>query len=376
MRLPAAPLLGGLIGADLVVAGLTWMGSEMAGRDGLKAAIAVLLVASPLAILVARHAPLSVSRWMGRRDGITYVGSSADRALPRLRQLVIEVDHVVTTGHLTVMDVVPLDVRHMHDLRWFAGALAHGSREQDPVARAIAKLAGPGRPTDVSHGPAHELKGSVDRHPVRFGAHGLNGEAGEVGTTVRVDVDLRPMGHITVAEEVRKTAARCLTTLRDGGVEPILVSPSLSAPDLARISKDVGVEQFHTGVDAATIAATLRPSTTGILRAVASSDPDGDSGVACETILPREAGEDTVVRSASSSIDAALGCVQHVRRLRRSRRIALGCAAAAIILAVPVAAAGLLTPAVAALVAGVTILLVAVVASSTVLLSAPAPATD
>jgi len=369
MSVPAVPLLAALVAADILASGATWWGSELAGRDGLAPAIAVLLVASPLGFLVARYAPLPVSRLLGRRSGISYLGASADLALPRLHQLVIEVEHVLTTGHLVVVDVAPLDVQHKHDLRWFAGALAHGST--DPVARAIARLAGPGRPTGVSEGPAHELRGAVDRHPVRFG---LNGEdtavGGAVGTTVRVDVDLRPMGHITVADEVRKTAARCLSTLRDAGIEPILVSATLNEPELMRVSEQVGVSQFHPGTDASTVAASLPRETTGVLRAVGSSDRAG------ETTLPGESGEDTVVRCADPSIESALESIKLVRTLRRSRRVARVCAATFIVVAVPLAAAGILAPVLAAIAATVGLLVVAAVACSMVLMHASPPAED
>jgi Cu+-exporting ATPase len=369
MSLPPLPLLlTGLIGADLAISGATWWGSELAGRDGLAPAIAVLMVASPIGFLVAQLVPLPVSRQVGRRGGITHLGSAVDRALPRLRTLVIDVEHVLTTGNLVVVDVAPLDVQHKHDLRWFAGALAHGST--DPVARAISRLAGPGRPTGVSQGPAHELRGAVDRHPVQFGVNGEGTLVGQgVGTTVRVDVDQRPMGHITVADEVRKTAARCLSQLRDEGIEPILVSATLNEPELMRVSEQVGVSQFHTGTDAAGVAASLPPGTTGVVRAV-GADLGG------ETTLPSESGEDTVLRCADPSIESALDSIRHARHLRRSRRIARTCAAAVIVVAVPLAASGLLAPAAAAIAAAAGLFLVAAVASLTVMLLSSTPARD
>lgn len=369
MSIPPLPfLLTGLIGADLAVSGATWWGSELAGRDGLAPAIAVLLVASPLGFLVAQLVPLPVSRRMSRRGGVTHLGSSVDRALPRLQQLVIEVEHVLTTGNLVVVDVAPLDVQHKHDLRWFAGALAHGST--DPVARAISRLAGPGRPTGVSQGPAHELRGAVDRHPVRIGVNGEGETVGEVvGTTVRVDVDQRPMGHITVADEVRKNAAHCLSRLRDEGIEPILVSATLNKAELMRVSDQVGVSQFHSGTDASTVAAALPVGTTGVVRAV-GADLTG------ETTLPSESGEDTVLRCANPSIDSALESIRHARCLRRSRRVARTCAATVIVLAVPLAATGVLSPAAAAIAATVGLAVVAAVAGLAVLLSTPAPAHD
>jgi cation transport ATPase len=360
---PPLPLIGGLLGIDFLGAGATWAGWEAAGHDGLAPALAVLLVASPLGLLIALYAPLPVARRIGRRSGITHLGSAADRGLPRLRRLVTEVDHVVTTGDLTVVGVVPLEERFKRDLRWFAGALARGST--DPVARAIAKLSARGRPTDVSQGTAHELQGAVDRHPVRIALNGSGGgDHPPVGTTVRVDVDLRPMGHITVADEVRKQAAHCFDALRDEGIEPVLVSTTLAEHDLARIAELAGVTEYHHGPDAVAVLES-RDATTGVLRAAARGGTDGD--VAGETVLPGDPGEDTTIRCADPSIEAVVASLRHVRRLRRARRIAQVCAIAAILIAAPLAAAGLLPLARAALLAGASVLLVAIVATSATL---------
>ena len=354
--------LGVLVATDLIAAGVTW---------SVAPAVAVLLVAAPLGYVVARHVPLLASRWVGRRQGITHVDAAADRALPRLRQLVIEVEHIVTTGNLVVVDVLPIDDRHRRDLRWFAGALAHGSA--DPVARAIARLSGPGKTVGVSVGPAHELQGAVDRHPVRIGVNGVDSVGDVVGTTVRVDVDLRLMGHITVADEVRPGAARRLATLREENVEPILTSTSLGKPDLARVSDEVGVAECHPGADAGAVAATLPSATTGTLRTVAVTGAASPTG---ELALPAGPGEDTVVRCADPSIDAGLHAIRHVRGLRQSRRVAQLCAVTVIVVAAPLAALRIISPAYAAVVALVGLLLVAVAAATTVLLHSPEPASD
>lgn len=322
------------------------------------AAIAVLLVALPALFLIAHHVPLLVARRTGRRHGLVRIGSAADRALPRLRHLVIEVEQVLTTGQLVVVDVAPLDEKHQQDLRWFAGALARGSAE-DPVARAIARLSGRGVPTGVVAGPAHTLEGAVDRHPVRFG---VNGVGGPVGTTVRVDVDLRPMGHITVADEVRKEAVRCLASLRASGVEPVLAAPTLDDPDAKRVAEEVNVAQVHAGVGAATVAATLPRESTGVLRA---------AGTDAETILPAVARRDTVVRCTSPGIEAAVEALRQVRLLRRARISATVGAAVVSVAALAVVAVAALSPSYAALAALAGALLVAVVGASVVLLAPP-----
>lgn len=371
MTPPPHLLLGGLLGADFLGAGATWFGWEAAGHDGLAPAVAVLLVASPLGLFVALYAPLPVARRLGRRAGITHLGSAADRALPRLRRLVTEVDHVVTTGNQTVIEVVPIEDRFKRDLIWFAGALARGAT--DPVPRAIAKHAGRGGNSAVTEADAHGLKGAVDRHPVRIAINGsAAGGPPAVGTTVRVDVDLRPMGQITVADEVRKGAAHCFAKLREEGIEPVLVSASLNAPDLARIAEIADVPEFHHGTEAITVLESL-DDTTGVLR---SATVPGTSDFAGEAVLPGEPGEDTLIRCESPSIEALLRSIRHVRRLRQARRIAKVCAVAAIVVAAPLAAGGLVAPAPAALIAGASVVLVAFVASSATLGPTPAPAPE
>jgi cation transport ATPase len=333
------------------------------------AAISVLLAAAAPLFLLAHHVPLVVARRAGRRHGVTHLGSATGRALPDLRHLVIEAEHVLTTGHLVVVDVEPIDERNLRNLRWFAGALAHGST--DPVARAIARLSGPGRTTGLNEGPDHQLQGDVDRHPVQIGANGVDQVGDVVGTTVRVDVDMRPMGHITVADEVRKGAAHRLSALRAAGIEPVLVSASLGKPDLARIADEVAIDECHPGAGSQAVAATMPPANTGTLRALASGD-----GFAGEIVLPGSASGDTVVRCTSPSIDSALEALQHVRRLRGARRAALVCAGAAVALTTPLAALGMLSPATAGLAAGVSMLAVTTVAALVVLLATSAPAAE
>ncbi len=317
------------------------------------AVIAMLIVAVPACFLLAHHLPLLVARRVGRRHGVVEIGSAADRALPRLRHLVIEVDRVVTTGHLVVVDVAPFDDRHKRDLRWFAGALAHGSA--DPVARAIARLSGPGRTAGVREGPAHELAGAVDRHPVRIGLNGADRVGEAVGTTVRVDVDLRPMGHITVAEEVRQGAARRLSSLRADGVEPVLVSPTLTKPDLARVAEEAGVEESHPGATATAVAATLPADATGMLRAATS--PDGAHHG--ELVLPGE----VVLRCADCALDTVLGSLRVVRSLRLGRRVAGACAVVVTLGWLALAGTGRLTVPAAGVAAAAGLLVVAVVAA-------------
>lgn len=356
--LPAVVALG-----DAGAAGLTWAGWEYAGRSGESAALAVLLVATPLGLMLAQRLPVRVARHLGRGVGITHVGAGALAAAPRLDLLVLDTARTVTTGNLVVTDVRPLDPTHENNLRWFAGALAH--RAHDPVSRAIARLSGNGRTHGFTEEPDRGILGSVDRHPVRVGRTDWLGmaDADGCGTTVGVEVDHRPLGHITVADEVRPDAPHQLARLRRSGVRPVLVSAAAEA-DLARVAGLAGAEEWYADTDTAAVVDRLADSPAAPARVgwatLRAADPGERTGV--ELVLPGEPGEDTSVRSSDSSVASIVASLGLLRRTYRARTVAVRAAWVGVAVLAPPAAAGLLPPAVAGALAVAVLLVVALVA--------------
>ena len=327
---------------DLVLAAGTWLGWMAAGHSGTRAALAVLIVATPVGLILAQQMPVRIARRIGRSLSVIHFDPGAPDVLPRVQRLVIDTHKIVTTGHLVVTDVSAFDPDNDRNLRWFAGALAH--RSDKPVNRAIAHLAGTGRTTGFAEEPERGIRGSVDRHPVRVGNAdwlgmdwpGRSGSGG-TGTTVGVEVDHRPMGHITVADEVRHDARTQLASLRRTGIDPVLVSAA-SEPNLARIAQLCGAEEWYAGADIDSVADKLGRADTGTVRSV----PSGE----VEMLLL-----DASVNASDSSIGAVVRVLELMRCTRRARVRATRLASLGIALPLPFAAAGLLTPVIAAVLA-------------------------
>jgi P-type E1-E2 ATPase len=211
------------------------------------AALAVVLLPALAAFL------LPLARWSvtrrARQSGIDFRAPEALAAAREVDTVLLDRWGAVTTGQLVVTSVDPLVEGDDRSLRWFAAALEHAG--EHPVARAIARLAPPGRLTSVTSLPGRGISGSVDRHPVRVGTPGWleMEERHGLGTTVAVEVDHRPFGYITVSDNVRPDAATSVGRLHALGVEPVLLSDD-SALNAEHLAQECGIEQWLVVTDA------------------------------------------------------------------------------------------------------------------------------
>lgn len=196
----------------------------------------VLLVAGLVALVLPGLPPLSravASLALRRRAddlGVTYRDAYALRTAGRVDAVVLCDSALLTTGEREVAAVHPLDPAHERSLRWFGGALAHGG--DDPVLRAVARLAAHSRVTGVQAEADLGLSGAVDRHPVRVGRPDWLGMDPCDHEAVGVEVDGRPLGTIAVRPVVVASAEAWLREARRRGIETYL-SPTDHAPDHA-----------------------------------------------------------------------------------------------------------------------------------------------
>jgi cation transport ATPase len=198
----------------------------------------VLLLVSALLVVLADTlalAPLRADGAVVPRGGVLLAAARHGDAV------VAEAGGFATDGELQVVAVEPVEPDHDRNLRWFAGALEH--QGEGPVSRAISRLAGSGRVTDVRRVPGAGIEGSVDRHPVRVGDPRWLGVAAPTATrggrTVAVEVDGRMLGSITVADRVRPEATGALTRLTADGWTTTMVS-SAGEVEAQRLAAETG----------------------------------------------------------------------------------------------------------------------------------------
>jgi len=251
-----APLLWTLASAVAgIVTGLVW---ALTGTDTDQSAaigLATFLAGSALPLLAAEQVPGRAAVRRVRRQGI-HLAPDVLPIAARLDTVVLDKDGTVTTGALRVISVDPIDPRDDQNLRWFGGALTHAA--DDRVGRAVARLAGRGKLSDVEVIAGHGVRGSVDRHPVRVGEpHWLGIDATPaIGHSVGVEVDGRPLGSITVGDAIRAHAREEAEQLRDLGLEPILASTDSDA-NTRHVGAEVGITRFLGFADPAMMAAEI-----------------------------------------------------------------------------------------------------------------------
>lgn len=208
------------------------------------AVLGVLVAALPA--LMAYGVPLTrwATRARGRAAGIFFDDPTTLKVGPRVDTVLLDRWGTVTTGHLRVASVEPFEADHDRSLRWFAGALGHAS--EDPVGRAIARLATRGKVIGFQQHDDGGVSGSVDRHPVRVGRPEWLGmdARDDVGVTVGVQVDARPIGYINVADDIRPDARSAVEQLHRDGVDPVLVSDD-NDRNTGHLAEACGIERWH-----------------------------------------------------------------------------------------------------------------------------------
>ncbi|WGX97979.1 HAD family hydrolase [Nocardioides sp. L-11A] len=211
----------------------------------------LLLVLLPAMVGLLLPLPGWLALRRSRQQGVGFRDLSALQAARRVDTVLLDRWGTITTGELVVSDIDPIEEGNERNLRWFAAALEHAA-DDHPVARAIARLAGPGRLTGVESFPGRGISGAVDRHPVRVGTPGWLGmeERDGLGKTIGVEVDHRPFGYLTVTDQVRADAALAVARLRAAGIQPILLSDG-TPHDTEHLAQTCGIDKWLLGKDPA-----------------------------------------------------------------------------------------------------------------------------
>ncbi|HEY4624640.1 MAG TPA: heavy metal translocating P-type ATPase, partial [Blastococcus sp.] len=124
----------------LAVATLGWWVGTGAGLPAaFTAAVAVLIIACPCALGLATPTALMVGTGRGAQLGILIKGPEVLESTRRVDTVVLDKTGTVTTGRMTLLDVVPAAGEDTDRLLRLAGALESAS--EHPIAQAVARAA-------------------------------------------------------------------------------------------------------------------------------------------------------------------------------------------------------------------------------------------
>lgn len=346
-----------------------WLGAGFPATAAFTAAVAVLVIACPCALGLATPTALLVGTGRGAQLGILIKGPEILESTRRINTVVLDKTGTVTTGKMTLVDVVVEPGTDRDQLLRLAGALEDAS--EHPIAQAIAT----GATQQIGALPAAEdfvnvegkgVQGIVDGHAVLVGRDSLLAEwslslSGELAsakanaeaegkTVVAVGWDGQARGILVVADTVKPTSAEAIRRFVALGLEPVLLTGDNDAV-ARRIAAEVGITRViaevlpHEKVEV--IAGLQREGKVvamigdGVNDAPALATADLGLAMGTGADVAIEASDITLVRA---DLLSAVDAIRLSRATLSTIKTNLFWAFAYNVAAIPVAALGMLNP--------------------------------
>ena len=241
-----------------------WVGSGAGLAIAFTAAVSVLIIACPCALGLATPTALMVGTGRGAQLGILIKGPEVLESTRRVDTVVLDKTGTITTGEMTLTDVVAGPGEDVSEVLRLAGALEGAS--EHPIARAIAlgardrtgclppvedftNVEGVGvqgivKSDGGSHavvvGRPHLLEQWSQHLPMSLSEALADAEAAG-GTAVAVGWDGAARGVIVVADAVKETSEEAIAELRALGLRPLLLTGD-NATVARSVAAAVGIE--------------------------------------------------------------------------------------------------------------------------------------
>jgi P-type Cu+ transporter len=357
-----------VIGLSLATLGF-WIGAGEDTAFAFTAAVAVLIIACPCALGLATPTALLVGTGRGAQLGLLIKGPEILESTRKVDTIVLDKTGTVTTGRMTLVEVVGADGVDRGELLRVAGAVEDAS--EHPIAQAIAS----GARAESGSLPAVEgfanreglgVEGVVEGHGVQVGRPSLMAQwslsvpaeldaarrAAEAKgrTAVLAAWDGAVRGLLVVADTVKPTSAEAVALLRALGLRPVLLTGDNEATARA-VAAEVGIDEVIAEVlpsDKADVVRRLQGEGRvvamvgdGVNDAPALAQADLGLAIGTGTDVAIEASDLTLV---SGDLRAAADAIRLSRATLRTIKQNLGWAFGYNVAAIPLAAIGLLNP--------------------------------
>ena len=356
----------------ILVAALTlggWLGAGFPVTAAFTAAVAVLVIACPCALGLATPTALLVGTGRGAQMGVLIKGPEVLESTRRVDTVVLDKTGTVTTGKMTLTDVVTDEGTDRAELLRLAGAVEDSS--EHPIAQAIAKGATQEvgeLPTlsDFTNVEGKGVRGTVEGRAVVVGRESLlaetqmalspavaaaKAEAEEQGkTVVAIGWDGIARGILVVADTVKPTSAEAVAAMKALGLTPVLLTGDNEA--VARqIAAEVGIAEVIAEVlpseKVDVVSRLQREGRTvamvgdGVNDAPALAQADLGLAMGTGTDVAIEASDITLVRG---DLRSAVDAIRLSRKTLGTIKTNLFWAFAYNTAAIPIAALGMLNP--------------------------------
>lgn len=335
------------------------------------AAVAVLIIACPCALGLATPTALMVGTGRGAQLGVLIKGPQVLESTRKVDTIVLDKTGTVTTGKMTLVDVVTAAGVDRADALRRVGALEAAS--EHPIAQAIASAAAEIDGHLAVDGFANReglgVEGMVDGVAVIAGRPALLEERGYAlpPELIAAQRDAQARGQtavvggwahqaralFVVADSVKASSAEAIGSLKDLGLRPVLLTGDNEATAHA-VAREVGIEEVIAEVLPSGKVDVIRRLQSegrvvamvgdGVNDAPALAQADLGLAIGTGTDVAIEASDLTLV---SGDLRASADAIRLSRATLRTIKQNLGWAFGYNIAALPLAALGLLNPIIA-----------------------------
>jgi Cu+-exporting ATPase len=347
----------------------TWLAAGLPLTAALTAAVTVLIIACPCALGLATPTALLVGTGRAAQLGILIKGPEVLESTRKIDTIVLDKTGTVTTGTMTLADVITGPGTDRATLLRRAGAVEDAS--EHPLGQAIAKVA----TAELGALPTPErfrnlagtgVEGVVDGRAVVVGRPSLLAERGQPldaslaaakagaerdgKTAVAVGWDGRARGILVVADTVKPTSAAAVRRFEALGLTPVLLTgDNQTAAD--RIAEEVGITRvIAETMPADKVAAVRSLQAEGkVVAMVGDGVNDAAALAAADLGLAMGTGTDVAIEAADltlmgGDLRAAADAIRLSRRTLTTIKANLFWAFGYNVAAIPLAALGLLNP--------------------------------
>jgi P-type Cu+ transporter len=352
-----------------------WLGTGESASFAFTAAVAVLIIACPCALGLATPTALMVGTGRGAQLGLLIKGPEVLESTRRVDTIVLDKTGTVTTGRMSLVEVVVADGVDRDQALRLVGALEHAS--EHPIAQAIATAAAAEGSLPAVDGFTNReglgVEGVVDGHALIAGRPALLESArppmhlppeldaarraaeARGQTAIAAGWDGQATAVFVVADTVKGSSAEAVASLKSLGLRPVLLTGDNETTARA-VAAEVGIDEVIAEVlpaDKADVIGRLQGEGRvvamvgdGVNDAPALARADLGLSIGTGTDVAIEASDLTLV---SGDVRAAADAIRLSRATLRTIKQNLAWAFGYNIAAIPLAAIGLLNPVIASL---------------------------
>ena len=311
--------------AIAIAAAIAWavVGPEPRFAHALIVAVSVLIIACPCALGLATPMSIMVGVGRGASAGVLIKNAEALERLEKVDTVVVDKTGTLTEGRPSLTQVIPADPSFVDEdaLLRLVATLERSS--EHPLARAIVEGAhqrGIHLPTasDFDAPAGRGVLGTVEGRTVRVGtttfladegiATGpLTADAdrlrGDGATAVFAAVDGRLAGLLAVADPIKESTASAVASLRDDGIEVIMLTGD-SAVTAQAVASRLGIQRVEAEVmPDAKAAVVQRLRNEGRVVAMAGDGVNDAPALAVSDVgLAMSSGSDVAIESAGVTL--------------------------------------------------------------------------